>query len=180
MEARMRKCFLTLVLVGFGIAVQQQWTEAQQAEAGKAKAQQAEAGKGHTMFTPSTLSWGPAPASLPKGAQLAVLEGDPAKAGPFTMRIKVPDGFKIPPHWHPADEHLTVVQGTFVVGLGEKFDQAAGREMPTGSFALMPTGTRHFAWAKGETIVQVHGTGPWGITYVNPADDPRKSTSQQN
>ena len=105
-----------------------------------------------------------------------MLEGDPAKkAGLFTLRLKMPDGYKIAPHYHPADEHVTALQGTFVMGMGEKFDQSAGRELAVGSFAVMPTGTRHFAWTKGETIVQLQGVGPWGLTYVNPADDPRRS-----
>jgi len=130
---------------------------------------------GHILLSPDQMKWGPAPPSLPAGAQLAVLEGDPSKAGvPFTIRAKFPDGYKIPPHWHPTDEKVTVLQGTFGAGLGEKFDPAAGHEMPTGSFALMPKGVRHYAWAIGETVVQVSGTGPFEVNYVNPADDPRK------
>ena len=121
---------------------------------------------------------GPGPASVPAGAQAAVLEGDLMKAGLFTLRLKMPDGYKIAPHYHPADEHVTALQGTFVMGMGEKFDQSAGRELAVGSFAVMPTGTRHFAWTKGETIVQLQGVGPWGLTYVNPADDPRKKPSE--
>jgi mannose-6-phosphate isomerase-like protein (cupin superfamily) len=134
--------------------------------------------KAHVMVTPSAVTWGPGPAALPAGAQAAVLEGDPSKAGPFTLRLKMPEGYKIAPHYHPADEHVTVLQGTFVMGLGEKFDQAAGRELAVGSFAMMPQGTRHFAWTKGETIVQLHGIGPWGVTYVNANDDPRKKSSE--
>ena len=107
-----------------------------------------------------------------------MLEGDPAKAGPFTLRLKMPDGYKFPPHYHPADEHVTVLQGTLVMGMGETFDHGAGRELAVGSFAMMPTGIRHFAWTKGETIVQLHGIGPWGLTYVNAADDPRKKPSE--
>jgi mannose-6-phosphate isomerase-like protein (cupin superfamily) len=134
--------------------------------------------KAHVMVTPSSVAWGPGPAALPAGTQAAVLEGDPAKAGPFTLRLKMPEGYKIAPHYHPADEHVTVLQGTFVMGMGEKFDQAAGRELAVGSFAMMPKGNRHFAWTKGETIVQLHGIGPWGVTYVNPSDDPRKKPSE--
>jgi quercetin dioxygenase-like cupin family protein len=134
--------------------------------------------KAHVMVGASTVTWGPAPASVPAGAQAAVLEGDPAKAGAFTVRLKMPDGYKIAPHYHPADEHVTVLQGTFVMGLGEKFDESAGRDLGVGSFAMMPAGTRHFAWTKGETIIQLHGVGPWGLTYVNPADDPRKKPSE--
>ena len=135
--------------------------------------------KAHVMVTPATTKWAAGPASLPRGAQASALEGDPSKPGPFTLRIKMPDGYRIPPHWHPADEHVTVVQGTFVMGVGEKFEQTGGHELPAGAFALMPSGTRHFAWTKGETVVQLHGTGPWGINYVNAADDPRKKPGLQ-
>jgi quercetin dioxygenase-like cupin family protein len=135
----------------------------------------AAAQSGHVMAAPESLAWGPGPASLPAGAQAAVLEGDPAKPGAFTLRIKMPDGYTIAPHWHPADEHVTVIQGTFVMGLGETIDRANGHALAAGAFAMMPTGTRHFAWTKGETIIQLHGTGPWGITYVNSSDDPRQS-----
>jgi len=135
-------------------------------------------GKTHIMFTPSTVSWAAAPPSLPPGAQAAVLEGDPSKAGPFTIRVKAPDGYRIAPHYHPADEHVTVLQGALMMGMGEKMDMAAARELTAGSFGLMPAGVRHFASMKGETILQLHGIGPWGITYVNPADDPRNKTSQ--
>ena len=128
---------------------------------------------GHVMALPDSISWGPGPASLPAGAQGAVLEGDPAKPGPFTLRLKMPDGYTIAPHSHPAVEHVTVLQGAFVMGLGDTVDRTKGHELGAGAFALMPAGTRHFAWTKGETIVQLHGVGPWGITYVNAADDPR-------
>ena len=90
-----------------------------------------------------------APASLPPGAQAAALEGNPSKPGPFTLRIKIPDGYRLPPHWHPADEHVTVVQGAFVMGIGDKFEQTGGHELRAGAFALMPAGTRHYASAKG-------------------------------
>ena len=133
----------------------------------------------HAMFSPAPTKWGAGPASLPPGAQAAALEGDPSKPGPFTLRIKLPDGCRIPPHWHPADEHVTVVQGTFVLGIGEKFEQTGGHELGAGAFALMPSGTRHYASAKGETVVQLHGVGPWGINYVNAADDPRKKPGMQ-
>lgn len=128
----------------------------------------------HVMALPDTIQWGAAPASLPPGAQAAILHGDPAKPGAFAMRIRMPDAYTIPPHWHPADEHVTVIAGTFVMGLGEQLDRSKGRDLAAGGFAMMPTGTRHFAWTKGETIIQLHGTGPWGITYVNATDDPRQ------
>ncbi len=136
----------------------------------------------HLLLADAEITWADAPPSLPPGAKLAVLEGDPTKEGPFTMRIKVPAGYKVPPHFHPALEHATVVSGTVSFGLGEKFDQKALKEMPAGSFMVMATGTRHFAWSKDGGIVQIHGIGPWGISYVNPADDPRqaKATTTNN
>jgi hypothetical protein len=123
---------------------------------------------------PDQVSWGPAPALLPTGAQLAVVEGDPTVAGPYTMRLLMPDGYRIPPHFHPATEHVTVLEGTFKVGMGEKFDVATMKDLPVGTFAALDPGTRHFAQAVGRTVIQLHGTGPWSVTYVNPADDPRK------
>ncbi|HEX8846151.1 MAG TPA: cupin domain-containing protein [Pyrinomonadaceae bacterium] len=127
----------------------------------------------HGFFTLSDIKWADGPASLPPGAKVAVLEGNPAQEGPFTMRLQLPDGFQIQPHWHPAVEHVTVISGTFNLGTGEKFDKAQTRALSAGSFAYMQPGMRHFAWAKGETVIQVHGMGPWKINYVNPADDPR-------
>lgn len=128
----------------------------------------------HGFIQPSDIKWGPAPASLPSGAQGAVLQGDPAKAGPFALRLKLPDGYRIPPHYHPAIEHITVLEGTFVLGTGEAVSGGTEKPLGAGSFAFMPAGMRHFVRAQGETVVQLHGTGPWGITYVNPSDDPRK------
>jgi quercetin dioxygenase-like cupin family protein len=127
----------------------------------------------HGSFQPSDIKWIDGPASLPKGAKVALLEGNPTQEGPFTMRLQLPDGFKIPPHSHPAVEHVTVISGTFNLGMGEKFDTSSGRALSAGSFAFMPPGMKHFAWATGETVLQVHGIGPWKINYVNPADDPR-------
>ncbi|MGH9966796.1 MAG: cupin domain-containing protein [Pyrinomonadaceae bacterium] len=101
------------------------------------------------------------------------MEGDPTQEGPFTMRLRLPDAFNIQPHWHPAVEHVTVISGNFNLGMGEKFDTSGGRALPAGSFAFMPSGMRHFAWTKGETLIQLHGMGPWQINYVNPGDDPR-------
>ena len=125
------------------------------------------------IYPAAQVKWTDGPASLPAGARLAVLEGDPAKEGFFTMRLWLPDGFKVAPHWHPKVEHVTVISGTFNLGMGEKVDQAGSREMPAGTFGFWPAGMRHFAWAKGDTVIQLHGIGPWTITYVNPSDDPR-------
>jgi quercetin dioxygenase-like cupin family protein len=125
------------------------------------------------VYAPSGITWGPAPAILPAGAQLAVLEGDPSREGPFVMRLKMPNGYRIPPHYHPLEERVTVIQGTFYVGMGERFDAAAMSQLSTGTYAQLTPGTRHFARAQGETVIQLHGAGPWRLIYVNSADDPR-------
>jgi len=127
----------------------------------------------HVMFSAADLKWGDAPPALPAGAKIAVLEGDPGKAGPFTIRLKTPAGYKVPAHTHPTAEAITVISGSFNMGTGPKLDEAAGHEMSVGAFALMPAGTQHFAWSKTECIIQIHSTGPFEINYVNPADDPR-------
>jgi len=133
----------------------------------------AEPSKTHITSAPSELQWGPAPPSLPKGAEAVILSGDPGKPGPFALRLRMPAGYKIPAHWHPTDEHATVIAGTFSMGMGEKFDAASTKALPTGGYALMPAEMRHFAWTKQGATVQVHGIGPFALTYVNPADDPR-------
>ena len=125
------------------------------------------------VFTAAEIKWVDGPPSLPKGALVALLEGDPTKEGPFVIRVKLPDGYRVPPHTHPKTERLTVISGTFYIGMGDKFDEKAGRTMPAGTFGRWAAGMQHFAWAKGETVIQLHGTGPWSISYVNPADDPR-------
>jgi len=124
------------------------------------------------VVTPDHLNWGPAPAILPAGARLAVLEGDPSKAGPFTMRLDMPAGYRIPPHFHQADEHVTVISGAFQVGMGETFDEGKLTTLAPGAFGVIPPGVRHFARANKATVIQLHGVGPWGLTYVNPADRP--------
>jgi len=129
---------------------------------------------GHIVVRADDVKWGPAPPSLPTGAQAAIISGDPGKSGPYVLRARFPDGYKVPPHWHPTDENVTVLQGTFMAGKGDKFDTANSVALPAGSFVCMPKNMRHFAWAKGDTVIQVHGMGPFEITYVNPADDPRK------
>lgn len=147
-------------------------TVASDAQASGAETPTAEA-RPHIVALPEAIPWGPAPAALPPGARLAVIEGDPSAAAAFTMRLWMADGYTIPPHFHPADEHVTVLQGTFLVGMGDRFDAGALAELPTGAFGMLPTGMHHFARARGEVVIQLHGVGPWGLTYVNPADDPR-------
>ena len=121
----------------------------------------------------SDLKWEEGPPSLPAGAKIAILEGDPAKPGSFLFRVKVPDGYRIPPHTHPKPERVTVIAGTFHLGMGDRFDITKGEAMPAGSYGMWPPGMKHYVWVKGETIVQFHGDGPWTINYLNPADDPR-------
>ena len=128
----------------------------------------------HIVVAAPEVKWGPAPPVFEKGAEMAVLSGDPGKAGPFVVRLKVPAGFKVAPHWHPTDENVTVISGTFALGMGEKFDAAALKPLGPGGYGLMPAEMRHFAMAKTAVVVQVHGTGPFALTYVNPADDPSK------
>jgi hypothetical protein len=127
----------------------------------------------HRLVGADELKWSDVP-SLPPGAKLAVIEGPMSQAVPFTVRLKFPDNYSIPPHWHPAVERVTVLSGTFHMGLGEKFDRTKAQALTPGGIAIMQPKTPHFAWTRGETVVQLHGTGPWGITYLNPNDDPRK------
>jgi quercetin dioxygenase-like cupin family protein len=130
---------------------------------------------GFKLYPLQTIEWKDAPASLPKGAKIAVLEGDPSKEGPFVFRVKVPDGYRIPLHTHPKTERVTVIAGTFNIGMGDKVDEKATKPMPAGTYGFWKAGMKHFVWTKGETIVQFHGEGPWSINYVNPEDDPRNA-----
>jgi hypothetical protein len=127
----------------------------------------------HQMVTPNDLKWDDVPA-LPPGAKIAVIEGPPNEAVPFIMRLKFPANYKVPAHWHPAIEHLTVLSGTFNMGIGEKLDVTKTKPLSAGGIMIIQPKTPHFAWTKEEATVQVHGVGPWGVTYVNPAEDPRK------
>jgi quercetin dioxygenase-like cupin family protein len=130
---------------------------------------------GHAIVQPDQIKWGPAPAALPSGAQMAVIYGDPTKEGLFAFRLKVPAGYKVPPHTHPVIEAVTVISGTFKLGMGETADEAKAQPLPAGSFFAFPPGTAHYVFIGEETVVQISTNGPWGITYVNPKDDPRQS-----
>jgi hypothetical protein len=123
------------------------------------------------------LKWGDAPPTMPKGAQLAVMSGDPSKKAPFTIRLKMPSGYKIPPHWHTQDENLTVLSGTFVLHMGDTMD-VAPHELTAGGYHFLPGKAHHAAETKSETILQLHGTGPFDIHYLNPADDPSKAAKK--
>jgi len=129
----------------------------------------------HAVVTPGEIKSGPAPAALPKGAEAALLYGDPSKPGPFALRLKAPKGYRIPPHTHPKAEIVTVISGAFRLGMGPGGDPAAAQALPTGSFFALPPGMVHYASADEETVVQLNSEGPWAINYVNPKDDPRRA-----
>jgi quercetin dioxygenase-like cupin family protein len=129
----------------------------------------------HTMLTPADIQWGEGPPSLPPGAKMAVVYGDPGKPGLFILRARMPANYKIPAHWHPTDETVTVLSGTIMMGMGDKLDAAKAKALPAGSSATMPAKNNHFAMTKKETVIQVTAMGPFEITYVNPDDDPRKA-----
>jgi hypothetical protein len=128
---------------------------------------------GHVLLAPADLKWGPAPAGLPPGGQAVVLSGDPSKPEPFALSAKLPDGYTIPPHWHPSTENVVVVSGSLMLGMGEKLNEASMKTIGSGGYAMLPKDMRHYAKAKGATTIVVYGTGPFEITYVNPSDDPR-------
>ena len=129
---------------------------------------------GHSIIAPEEIKWGRAPPSIPTGAQAAVLYGDPGKEGLFSLRLKLPKDYAIPPHTHPKPEIVTVISGAFRLGMGEEADKSKGRALPAGSFVALSPGLAHFAFADEDTVIQLNSTGPWSLTYVNPADDPRK------
>ena len=128
-----------------------------------------------TVIAPNEVKWGPGPKALPAGAKAAVLFGDPTKEGPFALRLKLPAGYAIAPHTHPAFEVDTVISGTINLGMGETADRGATKAIPAGSFFRMPPGMGHFAYFDEETVLQLNTNGPWGIKYINPKDDPRNT-----
>jgi quercetin dioxygenase-like cupin family protein len=128
----------------------------------------------HTVVPADAVTWGPAPPSLPPGAQAAVLLGSPAKEGPFVLRLKFPPGYIVPPHRHTKDEMVTVIAGRFGIGSGERIDRATVKSLLPASFVHLPAGMPHYAMAEGETIVQINGVGPFDVTYIDPRDDPRR------
>ncbi len=127
------------------------------------------------LVSPADVKWADGPPSLPPGAKTALIFGDMTKAGPFTLRIKLPADYKVPPHFHPDTETVTVLSGTFYVSMGDTFDASKAKGMPAGSFIAAPAKSPHFVYTKEETVIQVSAVGPWSLTYVNPADDPRNS-----
>ncbi|MBU9580657.1 cupin domain-containing protein [Ralstonia mannitolilytica] len=127
------------------------------------------------MTNPSAMKWVDAPPGLPKGAKLAVLQGDPSKEGPYVVRLKAPGGYKVPPHWHSQTENLTVISGTLYLGAGDTMDMGAAHALKAGGYHYLPGGAHHYAFTKSTTVVQIHGTGPLDIKYVDPKDDPTAS-----
>jgi quercetin dioxygenase-like cupin family protein len=131
------------------------------------------AARSDVIVSAQEVKWAPAPPSIPSGAQAAVLYGDPSKEGLFALRLKLPKGYAIAPHTHPKPEIVTVISGTFRLGMGEKADKSKGRALPVGSFFALSPGMAHFAFADEDTVIQLNSTGPWALTYVDPKDDPR-------
>lgn len=133
------------------------------------------ADNGQSFIGPRDMKWGPAPPTLPPGAQVSVLLGDPGKPGAFVLRLMVPGGYRIAPHWHSQDEALTVISGTLYLGMGDKYDPGTARGLAAGGFHYLPARAHHYAFAKKPTVVQINGNGPFDIVYINPADDPQKA-----
>jgi len=142
---------------------------------GQALSPTANAADEHKAMSAAELAWAAAPGSVPKGAQAAVLYGNPSKDGPFVLRLKLPAGYHIPPHTHPKPELVTVLSGTAQLGEGGTADKKSTKALSAGSFFAMPTGMKHYVYADQEAIIQLNGDGPWGIIYVNEKDDPRKT-----
>ena len=155
---------LTLSLASFGLAL---------AVSAPALAQST-----HIVVPADKVQWGPAPPILPAGAQIAVLEGNPAEKGPITMRLKFPAGYNIPAHWHSMTERITVLSGAFNVGMGDKLDRQKTQTLEPGGFLSLPAKMRHFAWTSAPTVVQINLEGPFDLVYVNPADNPQQTTSR--
>ena len=140
---------------------------------------------GHALAADSPLvasakavKWGPAPPFLPKGAGMAVMAGDPAGTGPVSVRLKLPAGYKIAAHWHPTDEQVTVLSGSFAIGMGDKLDKSKGQTLTAGGFGVAPAHMNHYAWTTTGAVIQLNLMGPVALTYVNPADDPSKAPAK--
>ena len=130
--------------------------------------------EGHKIVPVQEIKWGPAPGSIPPGAEAAVLYGDPGKEGLFALRLKLPKNYHIAPHTHPKPEVVTVISGAFRFGMGETADRSRAQPLPAGSMFACAPGMAHFVYADEDTVIQLNSNGPWGITYINPKDDPRQ------
>jgi len=177
-------CTVMSLCLLLGVAAAQTKTTAKKSAAKAAPAATAKAapaGSSHVKaYSPDDMKWAAASNSLPAGAQVAVLEGDPMKSGPYTIRLKFPNNYRIPPHYHSKTEHVTVISGNIRVGMGDTFDEKSMNGLGAGSFAAIEPNTHHYGLVKNDnilkghdTIIQLHGEGPWDIKYVNASDDPR-------
>jgi hypothetical protein len=126
-----------------------------------------------TVFDPDHMKWVDAPASLPRGIRMCTMEGDPSKEGPYTVRLWIPATYRIGPYWRTDSERMTVMLGAVIVGAGDHYDEHGGTPVRAGSYAYVAPHAHHYLWTRDATVVQLHGTGPWDITYVHAADDPR-------
>lgn len=134
----------------------------------------------HSVAAQNSEQWGPAPAIFPPGAEMAVLQGDPSKTEEFTVRLRLPNGYKIPPHTHPTTENVTVLAGTFLAGSGSQFVESQLEAIGQNGFLSIPAEHAHYAMARGLTVVQVHAIGPFALTYVNAADNPVRRVASWN
>jgi quercetin dioxygenase-like cupin family protein len=156
-----------MLAVFFAVIISQAWLSAEETQSAEMR------------LYPTTIEWKAGPAAIPPGAKMAMLEGDPTKEGPFVVRFQFPDAYHIAPHTHPKTERVTVMSGNLYLATGEMLDRANAKKLPAGSFGFWPAGMKHTAWSEGETVIQLHGIGPWQINYVNPADDPRNAKKSQ-
>jgi uncharacterized RmlC-like cupin family protein len=169
----MKKHLFVSVVVLCCLAVAQDNAKPASKPAAAKRASKPAAAARKNAFTPDQIQYGPAPAFLPPGAALAVLEGNPMGAtGDYTVRLKMPDGYKLAPHWHPTRENVTVISGTLKVGMGDKFDESKMMTFPANSFAYLDPSMHHYAMGSGETVLQIHGRAPLKINYIDPNDDP--------
>jgi hypothetical protein len=161
MKRNLSLCLILTLFAGIGI-----WWMGQSSLGGVRAAEK-------NAFTPDAIQYGPAPSFVAPGAQLAVLEGNPmAASGDYTVRLKMPNGYRIAPHWHPKRENVTVISGTLEVGMGDHFTERGMLSFPAGSFAYLDPDMHHYVMARGEVVVQIHGMSPVQFNYVNPDDDP--------
>ena len=163
-----------LLVLAAGAACAQQPTASERTAATASPAKSA--AKAPNASHSPDLQWGPAPAIFPAGAEMAVLQGNPGGSELFTVRLRLPNGYRIPAHTHPTDEHVTVISGTFLVGMGPTFQSDGMMKLKAGGFVTAPANHAHYAAAQGPAVVQVHAMGPFAMTYVNPADTPRGAT----
>ena len=133
----------------------------------------------HVLVPADKVQWSSAPPALPAGAQISVLEGNPAEKGPVTLRLKFPANYQIPAHWHSMAERVTVLSGALRVGMGDKLDKQASQTLDPGGFVSLPAMMHHFAWTATPTVVQISLEGPFDIFYVNTAEDPQKHSAQR-